>query len=97
MPEILLVDDDLELTELLAELLLLEGFNVTVVHNGQEALSLLKTQSFDLMLLDIMMPVLNGTETLKQLRKTSNMPVLMLSARDDDIDRVLGVELGAEE
>ena len=92
MPEILLVDDDLELTELLAELLLLEGFNVTVVHNGQEALSLLKTQSFDLMLLDIMMPVLNGTETLKQLRKTSNMPVLMLSARDDDIDRVLGLE-----
>ena len=86
MPEILLVDDDLELTELLAELLLLEGFNVTVVHNGQEALSLLKTQSFDLMLLDIMMPVLNGTDTLKQLRKTSNMPVLMLSARDDDID-----------
>ena len=47
MPEILLVDDDLELTELLAELLLLEGFNVTVVHNGQEALSLLKTQSYD--------------------------------------------------
>lgn len=97
MPEILLVDDDLELTELLAELLLLEGFNVTVVHNGQEALSLLKTQSFDLMLLDIMMPVLNGTETLKQLRKTSNMPVLMLSARDDDIDRVLGLELGADD
>lgn len=97
MPEILLVDDDLELTELLAELLLLEGFNVTVVHNGQEALSLLKNQSFDLMLLDIMMPVLNGTETLKQLRKTSNMPVLMLSARDDDIDRVLGLELGADD
>ena len=65
MPEILLVDDDLELTELLAELLLLEGFNVTVVHNGQEALSLLKTQSFDLMLLDIMMPVLNGTVRLQ--------------------------------
>lgn len=97
MPEILLVDDDLELTELLAELLLLEGFNVTVVHNGQEALSLLKNQSFDLMLLDIMMPVLNGTETLKQLRKTSNMPVLMLSARDGDIDRVLGLELGADD
>ena len=97
MPEILLVDDDLELTELLAELLLLEGFNVTAVHNGQEALSLLKTQSFDLMLLDIMMPVLNGTETLKQLRKTSNMPVLMLSARDDDIDRVIGLELGADD
>lgn len=97
MPEILLVDDDLELTELLAELLSLEGFNVTVVHNGKEALSLLETRSFDLMLLDIMMPILNGTETLKQLRKTSDMPVLMLSARDNDIDRVLGLELGADD
>ena len=97
MPEILLVDDDLELTELLAELLSLEGFNVTVVHNGKEALSLLETRSFDLMLLDIMMPILNGTETLKQLRKTSDMPVLMLSARDNDIDRVLGLELGEED
>ena len=97
MPEILLVDDDLELTELLAELLSLEGFNVTVVHNGKEALSLLETRSFDLMLLDIMMPMLNGTETLKQLRKTSDMPVLMLSARDNDIDRVLGLELGADD
>lgn len=97
MPEILLVDDDLELTELLAELLSLEGFNVTVVHNGKEALSLLETRSFDLMLLDIMMPMLNGTETLKQLRKTSDMPVLMLSARDNDIDRVLSLELGADD
>ena len=97
MPEILLVDDDLEMTELLAELLSLEGFNVTVVHNGKEALSLLETRSFDLMLLDIMMPILNGTETLKQLRKTSDMPVLMLSARDNDIDRVLGLELGADD
>lgn len=97
MPEILLVDDDLELTELLAELLSLEGFNVTVVHNGKEALSLLETRSFDLMLLDIMMPILNGTGTLKQLRKTSDMPVLMLSARDNDIDRVLGLELGADD
>ena len=97
MPEILLVDDDLELTELLAELLSLEGFNVAVVHNGKEALSLLETRSFDLMLLDIMMPMLNGTETLKQLRKTSDIPVLMLSARDNDIDRVLGLELGADD
>ena len=97
MPEILLIDDDLELTELLAELLSLEGFNVTVVHNGKEALSVLETRSFDLMLLDIMMPMLNGTETLKQLRKTSDMPVLMLSARDNDIDCVLSLELGADD
>ena len=63
MPKILLVDDDVELTELLAELLSLEGFDVTVVHNGQEALTELELQSYDIILLDIMMPVLNGIET----------------------------------
>ena len=97
MPRILLVDDDVELTELLAELLSLEGFNVKVVHNGQEALNELDLQSYDLILLDVMMPVLNGIETLKQLRQRLTTPVLMLSARDDDIDRVLGLELGADD
>lgn len=97
MPKILLVDDDVELTELLAELLSLEGFDVKVVHNGQEALTELELQSYDIILLDIMMPVLNGIETLKQLRQKLVTPVLMLSARDDDIDRVLGLELGADD
>lgn len=97
MPKILLVDDDVELTELLAELLSLEGFDVTVVHNGQEALTELEIQSYDIILLDIMMPVLNGIETLKQVRQKLTTPVLMLSARDDDIDRVLGLELGADD
>lgn len=97
MPKILLVDDDIELTELLAELLFLEGFGVTVVHNGQEALTELELQSYDIILLDIMMPILNGIETLKQVRQKLTTPVLMLSARDDDIDRVLGLELGADD
>ena len=97
MPKILLVDDDVELTDLLAELLFLEGFGVTVVHNGQEALTELELQSYDIILLDIMMPILNGIETLKQVRQKLTTPVLMLSARDDDIDRVLGLELGADD
>lgn len=97
MPKILLVDDDIELTELLAELLSLEGFDIHVVHNGQEALNELELQSYDLILLDVMMPVLNGIETLKQLRQKYVVPVLMLSARDDEIDRVLGLELGADD
>ncbi|MGX2974706.1 response regulator [Ursidibacter arcticus] len=97
MPKILLVDDDIELTELLAELLSLEGFDTQVVHNGQEALQELELQQYDLMLLDVMMPVLNGIETLKQVRQKYNLPVLMLSARDDEIDRVLGLELGADD
>ena len=97
MSKILLVDDDVELTNLLAELLSLEGFDIHVVHNGQEALTELELQTYDIILLDIMMPVLNGIETLKQLRQKLTTPVLMLSARDDDIDRVLGVELGADD
>ena len=97
MPRILLVDDDVELTELLAELLSLEGFDVHSVHNGQDALTELELQSYDLILLDVMMPVLNGIETLKQLRQKYSTPVLMLSARDDEIDRVLGLELGADD
>ncbi|RDF09129.1 response regulator [Haemophilus sputorum] len=97
MSKILLVDDDVELTNLLAELLSLEGFDIRVVHNGQEALTELELQTYDIILLDIMMPVLNGIETLKQLRQKLTTPVLMLSARDDDIDRVLGLELGADD
>lgn len=97
MSKILLVDDDVELTNLLAELLSLEGFDIHVVHNGQEALAELELQTYDIILLDIMMPVLNGIETLKQLRQKLTTPVLMLSARDDDIDRVLGLELGADD
>ena len=97
MSKILLVDDDVELTNLLAELLSLEGFDIHVVHNGQEALTELELQTYDIILLDIMMPVLNGIETLKQLRQKLTTPVLTLSARDDDIDRVLGLELGADD
>lgn len=97
MPKILLVDDDIELTELLAELLSLEGFEAHVVHNGQEALDELEQNPYDLILLDVMMPVLNGIETLKQVRQKYALPVLMLSARDDEIDRVLGLELGADD
>lgn len=97
MPKILLVDDDVELTELLAELLSLEGFSIHTVHNGLEALDELELQRYDLILLDVMMPYLNGIETLKQVRQRYETPVLMLSARDDEIDRVLGLELGADD
>lgn len=96
MAKILLVDDDAELTELLAQLLDLEGFEINVANNGKEALALLD-HSYDLILLDIMMPVLNGIETLKQIRKDFSTPVMMLTARGDDIDRILGLELGADD
>ena len=96
MAKLLLVDDDIELVELLTELLRLEGFQVEIAHNGQQALDKLDS-SYNLVLLDIMMPVLNGVETLKQLRQRFDIPVMMLTARGNEIDRVLGLELGADD
>ena len=96
MSKILLVDDDIELTDLLAEVLRLTGFEVEIANNGQEALDKLNS-SHQLVLLDVMMPVLNGIETLKKIRQTSNIPVMMLTARGEEIDRVLGLELGADD
>ncbi|KGQ29128.1 transcriptional regulator [Gallibacterium anatis] len=96
MPKILLVDDDVEFTSLLAEVLAMESFEVEVVHNGEDALHTLDL-SYDLILLDIMMPKLGGIETLKQIRQKYNTPVLMLTARGDDVDRILGLELGADD
>ena len=96
MSKLLLVDDDVELTELLSSLLMLEGFEVETANNGLEALQKLDKRH-ELVLLDVMMPKLNGLDTLKEIRKVSNVPVMMLTARGDDIDRVLGLELGADD
>lgn len=97
MNRILLVDDDLELTQLLTEILTLEGFQVTVAEDGEEGLQRLAEQSFNLVLLDVMMPKLNGFAMLAKLRKTHETPVLMLTARGDSQDRVNGLEAGADD
>ena len=96
MSKILLVDDDVELTDLLAKILQLTGFEIDVANNGEEALEKLN-ESHQLVLLDVMIPVLNGIETLKKIRQTSNIPVMMLTARGQEIDRVIGLELGADD
>lgn len=96
MAKLLLVDDDVELVELLSELLQLEGFEVDVAYNGKEALDKFD-ESYHLVLLDIMMPILNGIETLKQIRQRFSTPIMMLTARGNEIDRVIGLELGADD
>ncbi|MBC8945591.1 MULTISPECIES: envelope stress response regulator transcription factor CpxR [Xenorhabdus] len=96
MHKILLVDDDRELTSLLKELLEMEGFSVVIAHDGEQALQFIDS-SIDLLLLDIMMPRKNGIETLKELRQYHQTPVIMLTARGSDLDRVLGLELGADD
>jgi two-component system OmpR family response regulator len=97
MDKILLIDDDIELVEMLKEYIDVEGFTVNTAHDGETGLNLLQAQPFDLVVLDVMMPKLNGIETLRTIRQTSNMPVIMLTAKGDDADRIVGLELGADD
>lgn len=94
---ILLADDDAELCALLEEYLVGEGFEVCTASDGNAALETLRRQDVDALVLDIMMPELSGLEVLKRLRQRSNLPVIMLTARGDDLDRILGLELGADD
>ena len=96
MAKILLVDDDTELTSLLSDILDMEGFEVVEANNGEQGLAKVD-DSIDLILLDVMMPVMNGTEMLRRLRERHETPVLMLTAKGEEIDRVLGLELGADD
>lgn len=94
---LLLADDDIELSLLLKEFFESEGFAVRLAHDGAEALDELRKPGLDLAVLDVMMPEMNGMDVLKELRKESPLPVIMLTARGDDMDRILGLELGADD
>ncbi len=97
MNRILLADDDTELCEMLQEYLEAEGFDVEAVHDGEAALQQALTNAHDLLVLDVMMPKRNGFDVLRDLRKNSLIPVLMLTARDEDVDSIVGLELGADD
>lgn len=97
MPKILMIDDDTELCQLVAEYLALDGLSFEAVHDGQAGLERIETAAADLILLDVMLPTLDGLSVLKALRAGPYCPVLMLTARGDDIDRILGLELGADD
>ena len=97
MQTVLLIDDDVELVEMLKEYIEQENFNVQVAHDGMAGAQMLLEQSFDIVVLDVMMPRLNGIETLKAIRQHSNVPVIMLTAKGDNTDRIVGLELGADD
>ena len=94
---ILLADDDVELTEMLTQYLASEGFAVESAHDGDTTLAKARSGEFDLMVLDVMMPNKNGFDVLRELRAHSQLPVLMLTARDEDVDSIVGLELGADD
>jgi two-component system response regulator CpxR len=94
---ILLVDDDTELASLLSEFLRREGFTVEAEHEGHRGLEKALQPGIDLVVLDVMLPGIDGFEILKRLRQKSKVPVLMLTARGEDVDRIVGLELGADD
>jgi len=94
---LLIVDDDTELCALLKEFLEREEFSVNCVHDGRIGLEWAQQNNYDLVILDVMLPGLDGFEILKRLRATSRVPVLMLTARGQDEDRIIGLELGADD
>jgi two-component system, OmpR family, response regulator CpxR len=94
---ILIIDDDIELCDLLKEFLEQEDFTVVTCHDGMEGLVLAASGDHDFLILDVMLPSYNGFDLLKQLRRFSKIPVLMLTARGDALDRIVGLEMGADD
>ena len=94
---VLIIDDDQELCALLKEYLSLQGFAVSAVHDGAEAVNHLAGNHYDVLVLDIMLPGMQGLDVLRKLREFSNTPVLMLTAKGEDTDRIVGLELGADD
>jgi len=95
--KILLADDDEELCQLLADFLVREGFAVDLAHDGETTLRLAAEGGYDAVILDVMLPNRSGLDVLRELRRSSQVPVLMLTALGEDIDRILGLELGADD
>ncbi len=94
---LLLIDDDIELCDLLVEFLGTEGFHLNAVHDGESGVDAALSGDYALVLLDVTLPKLNGFDVLKKIRQESDIPVLMLTARGDDVDRVIGLEFGADD
>jgi two-component system response regulator RegX3 len=95
--KILIVEDETSFSEALSFLLGKEGFEVSIAETGRAALELFKSQAFDLILLDLMIPEVSGIEVCRSIRTTSAVPIIMLTAKDSEIDKVVGLELGADD
>src|SRR6266550_181714 len=97
MERILVIDDDVELCGLIAEYLQAEGFGVDCVHDGESGLQKSKEGDYLLAVLDVMLPGINGFEVLRRVRAVSRLPVLLLTARGEEVDRIVGLEIGADD
>lgn len=94
---LLLVDDDIEFCDLLKEYLASEGFTITAVHDGEQGYQQATQNAFDIIILDVMLPKMNGFEALKKIKAEVSTPVLMLTAKGEEVDQVVGLEIGADD
>jgi two-component system, OmpR family, response regulator CpxR len=97
MNKVLIIDDDEELCELVTEYLTVEGFETEAVHDGEAGLAKALSGDYEMAILDVMLPKMNGFDVLRNLRHESKLPVLMLTARGDDMERIVGLEIGADD
>ena len=97
MQQVLVIDDDIGLCELVAEYLEPEGYKVEAVHDGERGVERALTGKHALAVLDVMLPGINGFEVLRRIRAQSRLPIVMLTARGDDVDRIVGLEIGADD
>lgn len=94
---LLIIEDDQAISDMVADYLAKEGYQSTVVHDGEHALQQFTSDHYDLVLLDLMLPKLNGLEVLRQIREQSQVPILILSAKDGEVDKTLGLRFGADD
>jgi DNA-binding response OmpR family regulator len=97
MPSILIADDNKQIVSILSEYAKKEGFETTEVSDGDEALKVIGKQKFDIILLDVMMPKKDGFEVCREIRRSSNVPVIMITARGEDFERIMGLDIGADD
>ena len=97
MYNVLIADDNLQIVSILKEYCKKNNFNVTLVHDGEETLEKIRNNKFDIVLLDIMMPKKNGFDVCKEVRTFSNVPIIMITARGEDFERIMGLETGADD
>lgn len=97
MKQILIIDDDLEMCDLLAKFLVRENFQAEMAHDGESGLAKLVAENYQFVILDVMLPDISGFDVLRRIRAVSPIPVLMLTAKGDEIDRIIGLEIGADD
>ena len=97
MPLMLLADDHRQITSILAQYAVKEGYETIVAGNGREALDLFSARHPDVILLDVMMPLVDGFEVCREIRKTSSVPIIMITARGEDFERIMGLDIGADD